>query len=119
MKVKAVGAGLTDVYSYYTCIPLVKVKAVGAGLTDGVVGMWNEFEVDLSEMEGANLEVDIDGSSKPEITIDHLDKETAIVKYFLTVSGEYNIIIKVNGSKIAGSPFKPNIRGKYERNSLL
>ena len=82
----------------------MRVKVVVAGLTEGVVGMWNEFEVDLSEVVGGNLEVDIDGPSKPDITIDYLDKETAIVKYFVTVSGEYSIIV------IEGSPFKQNIR---------
>ena len=105
---------IISVYLYYTCISVVRVKAVGAGLTEGVVGMWNEFEVDLSEVEGRNLEVDIDGPSKPDITIDYLNEETAIVKYSVTVSGEYSIIIMVNGSKIAGSPFKPNIRGIFE-----
>lgn len=94
------------------CIHLVNVKVVGAGITDPVVGVWNEFEVDMTQTKGGKLEVTISGPSKPEINIDHHGDGTATVKYFLTVSGDYEINVLMNGVHISGSPFKLHIKGK-------
>ena len=87
------------------------MKVVGAGVTDPLVGVWNEFEVDMTQTKGGNLEVTINGPSKPEINIDHHGDGMATVKYFLTVSGNYEINVLVNGVHISGSPFKPSIKG--------
>ena len=90
------------------------VEVVEGGSMEAVVGIWNQFQVDMQQNKRGKLDVTIRGPGKPEVNVNKRRNGIAVVRYFLTVSGEYYITVLMDGAPIAGSPFKPTIRGESQ-----
>ena len=79
---------------------------------EAVVGIWNQFEVDMRQNKQGKLEVFITGPGKPDTNINKQSNGIALVKYLPSVSGEYYITVLVDGALIPGCPFKPIFGGE-------
>lgn len=88
---------------------------MGGEVTEAVVGVWNHFEVDMRQNRRGKLDVSISGPGEPVINIYKRHNGIAVVRFFPSVSGKYQITVLVDGVHITGSPFNPAIGGESKR----
>ncbi|XP_066973716.1 filamin-A isoform X15 [Macrobrachium rosenbergii] len=81
-----------------------KIRAYGPGLKGGVVGTPALFTVETNGEAGA-LGFSIEGPSQAKIDCNDNGDESADVRYYPTVPGEYALHILCNNEDIPGSPY--------------
>lgn len=86
------------------------VRVLGQGLDRVRVGERASFVIDTSEVGAGTLSVTVDGPSKVDMDCVEVDKGYE-VSYTPTMSGDYFVTVKYNGTNVEGSPFKVQITG--------
>lgn len=95
----------------FTVGPLIdvgphKVRCGGTGLLRGVCGKVNEFNVFTREAGAGQLQVVVEGPSKPELTFTDRKDGSAHIGYKVSEAGEYRISVHFNEQEIPDSPFR-------------
>ncbi|XP_068218759.1 filamin-A isoform X2 [Palaemon carinicauda] len=90
-----------------------KIRAYGPGLKGGVVGTPALFTVETNGEAGA-LGFSIEGPSQAKIDCNDNGDESADVRYYPTVPGEYALHILCNNEDIPGSPYIAQILPKTD-----
>ena len=84
-----------------------RVKVFGPGIEGGFVNEWTDFTVDMSEAGDGSLNLQLEGPTEVEFTVDDHEDGTATVKYFPKEAGEYNVHVLFDDKVVPGAPFNP------------
>lgn len=95
----------------YTVGPLTssgahRVRCAGPGLVRGVCKKLNEFDVFTREAGSGDLQVIVEGPSKPKITYTDRNDGSCHVGYIVDEPGEYKVHVLFNEQEAPDSPFK-------------
>lgn len=86
-----------------------KVRCGGPGLYKGTCGKLNEFNIFTREAGGGQLNVIIEGPSKPEMSYTDRRDGSCHIGYKVAEPGEYNVSVLFNDQEVPDSPFRAYI----------
>ncbi|XP_022901138.2 filamin-A isoform X2 [Onthophagus taurus] len=95
-----------------------KVRAYGPGLEKGIVNKPNVFTVETKGAGTGGLGLAIEGPSEAKMTCKDNRDGSCSVEYVPTEPGEYDVAIKFAEQHIPGSPFKVQVEGDVNVNTI-